>query len=292
MSISWTLNRGFGGYITIDYVPVAGGEPIERLTSSFFPVPDQGAEPHTPEEAGLYERAMAVGRAISSSLPESREELEVEGSVVRLPVEFSGLKVAVDAGTVELEAHRAPGQPAVFNIETLPGGQQRAIRSLSTTFERMAWEHLRGRLNLTSKGERLQVFISYRKRHEQFAERLAQRLGAEGFVPWFDKWDIRAGDSLPGKIEEGLEESIAFIPIMTADYQRGSWATEELQSAIAKRVEMDFRIVPVLLEECERPELIRHLRYVDFTAQDPETFESKVGELIDAIYGLTLNPFR
>ena len=87
-------------------------------------------------------------------------------------------------------------------------------------------------------------------------------------------------------------ESVAFIPIITADYQQGAWATEELQSAITKRIETDFKIIPILLENCERPELIRHLRYVDFAAHDPETFESKVGELIDAIYGLTLNPFR
>ncbi len=136
------------------------------------------------------------------------------------------------------------------------------------------------------------MFISYRTPHAQFAESLATRLGQEGFVPWFDKWDVMAGDSLPGKIEEGLRTSVAFIPIITVDYQEGRWATEELESAIARRIDTDYRIVPVLLDQCERPELIRHLRHVDFTGRDPEKFEEKVAELVDGIYGLTLNPFR
>ena len=175
----------------------------------------------------------------------------------------------------------------------MPAGAKRLLDSLTASFERKAWEDFRSRVGLSSdSGTGLQVFISYRSPHERFAESIAQRLGTEGIMPWFDKWDILAGDSLPGKIEEGLRESAAFIPIITADYQKGTWATEELQSAIAKRVETEYKIVPVLLENCERPELIRHLRYVDFTGQDPEKFESKVGELIDAIYGLTLNPFR
>lgn len=136
------------------------------------------------------------------------------------------------------------------------------------------------------------MFIGYRRGHEKFAEALARRLGQEGMVPWFDKWDILAGDSVPGKIEEGLRESMAFIPIITADYQQGRWATDELHAAIVKRLEQDYKIIPVLLEECERPELIAHLRYVDMSAQAPEAFEVKFGELVDGIYGLDLNPFR
>ncbi|MCH7475949.1 MAG: toll/interleukin-1 receptor domain-containing protein [Gemmatimonadetes bacterium] len=88
---------------------------------------------------------------------------------------------------------------------------------------------------MPSQAERSQVFISYRKGHEVFARALAGRLGREGFVPWFDEWELLAGDSVPGKIAEGLRDSVAFLPIITADYGEGKWATEELESAIHKR---------------------------------------------------------
>ena len=61
---------------------------------------------------------------------------------------------------------------------------------------------------------------------------------------------------------------MAFIPIMTSDYEEGKWATEELRTAISKRIETGYRIVPIMLDSCELPELIRHLKYVDFSDRD------------------------
>ena len=121
---------------------------------------------------------------------------------------------------------------------------------------------------------------------------MAQRLGREGYEPWFDAWEVRAGDSLPGKIDEGLSGSVAFIAVLTRDYVEGKWATEELDSAIHRRIATGFPIIPVLLEQCEKPQLIRHLVHVDFTCEDPETFESKCAEVINAINRLDRNPFR
>ena len=180
--------------------------------------------------------------------------------------------------------------PVQLREDELTRGQQRLLKSVLATLNRMAWDDVRKQVGAATRPNKPRIFISYRKGHERFAEALARRLGQEGFVPWFDGWDILAGDSIPGKIDQAFRESEAFI--LTADYQEGKWATDELQTAIAKRIEEGYRIVPVLLEQCEKLELIKQLRHVDFTAQDPETYESKVAELIDGIYGLELNPFR
>ncbi len=275
----------------IDYTPISDQGPISHLAGRVT-IGSGGDEPLSKTPRSILQRAAALAETFQTFL-RREEELEIRGQVVQVPLEVTQFTVVPHENKVDTRVS-GPGfsTERFVALDALSQGGRRLVQSMTTTVERVAWEDFRGRLEIPAKEKGLEVFISYRKPHEQFAESLAQRLGAEGIVPWFDKWDVLAGDSLPGKIEQGLEESTAFIPIITADYQRGTWATEELQSAIAKRVETDFRIVPVLLEECERPELIRHLRYVDFTAQDPETFESKVGEMIDAIYGLTLNPFR
>jgi len=282
----------FGGYINVRYTPIAGTERLELLGGEVT-IGGDPEQPLGPESKRILERAGNLRQALSEFLRAKQGELEVDGSIVRPPLEVTHLRARVDEGSLEVTTFGLGRQETeTMALNVLPEGQRRLLDSITTTLERTAWENFRSQLDVPVKQTGLQVFISYRAQHERFAEALAERLGQEGLVPWFDKWDILAGDSVPGKIEEGLRESIAFIPIITADYQHGAWATEELQSAIAKRVETDFKVIPVLLENCEKPELIRHLRHVDFTAQDPETFESKVGELIDAIYGLTLNPFR
>ena len=219
-------------------------------------------------------------------------ELDIQGA--RGQVEAVIERVHYEDGKLMLEV-TWPGTDREEQVHidrtNLPRGHQRLLDSLIATIERKSWDDLRASVRAPAR-RRFLVFISYRSGHEAFAEALAKRLGQEGIVPWFDRWDVRAGDSVPGKIEEGFRESQAFIPILTADYEQGTWATDELMTAITKRLEEGYRIVPVLLEDCDRPELIRQLRYDDLSAQDPQTYEAKIADLIDGIYGLELNPFR
>jgi TIR domain len=172
-------------------------------------------------------------------------------------------------------------------------GQHRLLDSVAVSMEKLAWDHLRQNLGASvSKSPRAEVFISHRSSEDAFAEALARRLGQESIVPFFDKWDVKAGDSIPGKIEGAFGRSIACVIILSDDFILGQWATAEMDTAITKRIQEDYRVIPVLYEKCDVPELLKPLRHVDFSSHDPQTFESKFGELIDAIYGLELNPFR
>ena len=49
------------------------------------------------------------------------------------------------------------------------------------------------------------VFLSHSSQDKPLVHDLAERLKADGLRVWFDQWQIRPGDSIPHKIEEGLE---------------------------------------------------------------------------------------
>jgi hypothetical protein len=271
---------------SVAYTLVAAGQDLDQFRIEFSSLPEEGGE--------LARRTQRLVQALEARF--GQRQLEIEGAVVDVRMKINWLDVPVDNGALRLlfgESGRGTAGWQYVEFSELSAAQRRLLDSVNATIDRLAWEDLRRRFDAPGPPRtQLQVFISHRAGHEKFAEALANRLGQEGILPWFDKWEIQAGDSVPGKIEEGLRDSMAFIPIVTADYQEGRWATDELHNAIAKRVEEEYKIIPVLLEHCERPELIRHLRYVDFSKQDPETFESKFGELIDGIYSLELNPIR
>jgi hypothetical protein len=65
-----------------------------------------------------------------------------------------------------------------------------------------------------------------------------------------------------------------------------------MENAIVKRVEEKVRIIPVMYEKCERPELLKALRYVDCTEHSPGAFESQFSQVIDALNEIELNPYR
>lgn len=51
------------------------------------------------------------------------------------------------------------------------------------------------------------VFISYRGSDAKKALRLAKRIGKAGHKVWLDQWKIKIGDSIVGRINEGLAEA-------------------------------------------------------------------------------------
>ncbi|MEK7677945.1 MAG: ORF6N domain-containing protein [Verrucomicrobiota bacterium] len=51
------------------------------------------------------------------------------------------------------------------------------------------------------------VFLSHSAKDKAVVRPLAERLRKDGLRVWFDEWALKPGDSIPAKIEEGLEPS-------------------------------------------------------------------------------------
>ena len=47
------------------------------------------------------------------------------------------------------------------------------------------------------------VFLSHNSKDKEVVREIAERLRADGLRVWLDDWQIRPGDSIPAKIEDG-----------------------------------------------------------------------------------------
>jgi hypothetical protein len=226
-------------------------------------------------------------------------EIEVSGETHRGKPRLSFYEVHPEAGWYMRVAYSVGTSPHVVDVTVSPydiaEGVKRLLANILPMYDQLGWIDLRARLGaavdepMTTKRK---VLISYRAGREDFAEAVAHRLGREGFLPWFDKWEIHAGDSLPREIGDGFQDVYAIMIILTPDYPKGRWAREELETAIVKRIEQDVRVIPILYEHCEIPELLRPLRYVNCTTHAHDHFEIQFREIIDALNEIELNPYR
>jgi hypothetical protein len=276
--------------IWVDYTPVIEGARFSGL--------DGQVQVRVSEAEEFALRVRRIAEQIGIAAP--AHQLDIDGQVVSIPEEIECLELIGSSELSQVYLHFRKVGTSIHGVRVLQStqiteGQKRLIDSILSSAKQFAWDDLRKKYNVPIKrqdGRRATVFISYRSTKHEFATLLATRLGKEGVVPWFDKWEVLAGDSVPGKLEEGLTESVAMIAILSSDYPKGKWCTEELQAAISKRVETKYRIIPVLLEDCDIPPLIGHLSRVDMRGGNPQTFEAKIGEIVDAINMLEKNPFR
>jgi len=71
------------------------------------------------------------------------------------------------------------------------------------------------------------VFLSHSAKDKEVVRDIAERLRGDGLKVWFDEWQIKPGDNIPHKIEEGLERSRVLVLCMSASAFGSDWAQLE-----------------------------------------------------------------
>jgi hypothetical protein len=71
------------------------------------------------------------------------------------------------------------------------------------------------------------VFLSHGAKDKAVVRPLAERLRQDGLKEWFGEWVLKPGDSIPAKIEAGLEHSRALVPCMSVLAFGSDWAQLE-----------------------------------------------------------------
>lgn len=120
------------------------------------------------------------------------------------------------------------------------------------------------------------LFLSHRSKDKDFVRELAAHIESESYKGrplrvWLDEAEIRPGDSIPGKVGEGLEKSRFIAVVMTPSYfESGSgWTDAEWHSILHSDPDNRKRnMIPLLVEDCPFiPYLLRHLKAIDFRGE-------------------------
>jgi hypothetical protein len=124
------------------------------------------------------------------------------------------------------------------------------------------------------------VFLSHSSKDKWFVRRLATDLVQLKIKPWLDEWEIRAGESIPQKIGQGLEHSQCVVLVLSGNSTASKWVEREWQSKYWDEVERnEVQVIPVLLADCEVPQLLKGKKYADFR----KDYSEGLTELILAI---------
>ena len=195
----------------------------------------------------------------------------------------------------------APTKTTQENLkwESLSRSQQLLVSNVASWVKQQAWTDLANKIRLLSdqpiqaaKGHR--VFLSYKRQSisAPMAKTVAHRLSQQHIAVWFDEWEIKAGDSVVGKIGKGFKNSDACLIFLESQYSSSDWCTKEMNTALTKAITENFTVIPILVEDCAKPELLKDLKHVYLKEPSASEFEQKLAEITDAIYKVDLNPYR
>lgn len=84
--------------------------------------------------------------------------------------------------------------------------------------------------------------------HETLAKPLAERLMAAGIEVWLDGWEIRPGDSLKRKMEEGLDACTHFLVLLTPCSLGKAWVETEIDAGFMRAVEGKSKFIGLRID--------------------------------------------
>jgi WD40 repeat protein len=124
------------------------------------------------------------------------------------------------------------------------------------------------------------VFLSYSRRDSEFVGRLAQSIEEHGKEVWLDVEGIADGEVFPEAIKRAIEQSDAFVFVITPASVASSYCENEVEYAR----EMQKRIVPVLRDpvaDAELPPEIRDRNWIPFTEE--REIDAALARLVGAL---------
>ncbi|MEX2109588.1 MAG: TIR domain-containing protein [Gemmatimonadaceae bacterium] len=97
------------------------------------------------------------------------------------------------------------------------------------------------------------VFFSYNHLDKAQVRRIVKELERHNVRVWLDDPHLVAGDSIVGKLSEGIERSRVYA-VCVGGAGFGNWHMEEVGVLVMRRVEKGQRVIPVLLPDIENPD--------------------------------------
>jgi hypothetical protein len=102
-------------------------------------------------------------------------------------------------------------------------------------------------------------FLSYSRRDQEFALRLAIDLRAAGAAIWMDQVDIRPSDRWDRTVEAAVRDCAGLVVVLSPN----SAASDNVLDEVAVAFEAGKPVIPVLIETCQIPLRLARVHQID-----------------------------
>ncbi len=132
----------------------------------------------------------------------------------------------------------------------------------------MAQQNKVGRKQRPAAGK-LVPFLSYSKRNRNQVLEFVEKLKTENWIdPWFDEEDILPGQVWEVTVVDGVRNSHAVLIFLSTDaLVSEGFFHKEIRLAMdtaAEKPEGTIFIIPIRLDDCDVPDMLRKYQYVDY----------------------------
>ena len=131
------------------------------------------------------------------------------------------------------------------------------------------------------------AFLSHSGIDAAAAGQLARDLRGQGVDVWYAEWEIKPGDSLRRKIDEGIDRATHFLVLLTPASLKSEWVQTELDAGLVRKISGACRLIPILsgIAADEVPATLRGLKWVQL-----EPYEGGLRQFVEVCHDVSIKP--
>jgi len=128
----------------------------------------------------------------------------------------------------------------------------------------------------------IRAFLCHSSEDKPIVEKMAMKLRKAGSNVWFDKWEIKVGESIVEKIDAGLSEMTHLLVFLSKSSIKSNWVKKELSSALMRKLsDNSVSVLPILVEDVKVPTIIIDIKYADFRTNTAKCIDKLVKEIVE-----------
>jgi len=95
----------------------------------------------------------------------------------------------------------------------------------------------------------MRIFISHASEDKDtLVTPLVAELKSQGISVWYDKDNIRVGNSILNEVFDGIETCSLAVVIVSKNFIEKKWTIAELEVLQTKAIEQNFKIIPIIVD--------------------------------------------
>lgn len=112
----------------------------------------------------------------------------------------------------------------------------------------------------------MKVFIIHSSDDKNFVSKLGADLVKNEIPIWISDWEIKVGDNIVEKIEDGIRNASLAIVVVSAKSNESIWCKKEVSISLTREIQSEnVFILPIRIDDVEMPIMLSDKNYADFT---------------------------
>ncbi|XP_052781436.1 uncharacterized protein LOC128217987 isoform X2 [Mya arenaria] len=124
------------------------------------------------------------------------------------------------------------------------------------------------------------VFVCHVNENVHEVRTIVTNLEKGGVKCCYDERDFTAGRSILENMLEKINESVHMLFVLSEDFSKSRFAKHELEEAIHQQIREDFSIIPLKIEPCDVPQILKNKTYIDCENDDITKVHHKIIEAV------------